>query len=142
MKIAVIDGMGGGIGSQLTARLAEEIGAKAEIIALGANATATDRMLKAGASRGASGENAVRVTLREADIVTGPLGIIVPDAMMGEITPGIAQAVFLCRGEKFLVPTPQQHFTLIGWEPRPMAQLISAAVERIKARLAEMDGGS
>lgn len=141
MKIVVIDGMGGGIGVQLTARLVEEVGDKAEIIALGSNATATDRMIKAGASRGATGENALRVSLREADILTGPLGIIVPNALMGEITPAIAQEVFLARAEKFLLPTPQQHFTLVGWDPPPIAHLISAAVEGIKAYLAKMSPG-
>ncbi len=139
MKIIVIDGMGGGIGAQLTARLAGELGGKAEIIALGSNAVATDRMVKAGAARGATGENAVRVSLAEADIVTGPLGIVIPDAMMGEITPRIARAVFGCRAEKFLIPIPQQHFTIVGWEPKPVAALIAGAVDRIKARISEKD---
>ena len=77
MLIVVIDGMGGGIGTQLVAQLSGQIPAGAEIVCVGANAWATQSMLKAGASRGATGENAVRVTVQSADIVTGPIGIII-----------------------------------------------------------------
>lgn len=135
MKIAVIDGMGGGIGTQIVSRLRQELGEAADIIALGSNAVATDRMVRAGAGRGATGENAVRVSIAAADIVMGPIGIVIPDAMMGEITAGTASAVFGCRAEKFLIPIVQQHFTIVGCEARPVALLIAQAVAMVKARL-------
>ncbi|PKL24187.1 MAG: hypothetical protein CVV47_10580 [Spirochaetae bacterium HGW-Spirochaetae-3] len=125
--IIVVDGMGGGIGAQLVSRTRELIGGEAEIIALGANSCATERMLKAGADRGASGENAIRVSAPLGDVVLGPMGIVVPDSMMGEITPVIAGAVFGARGRLILVPVAQSHFTLVGVEKVPMAVLIAAA---------------
>ena len=134
MRIAVIDGMGGGIGAQIVSQLRQEIQTKAEIIALGTNATATDRMLRAGADRGASGENAIRVSAESADIIVGPIGIVIPDAMMGEVTAVMAQAVFSSRAEKFLVPLVQQHFTIVGCEPQPIAGLISELVRKLREK--------
>ena len=135
MKIAVIDGLGGGIGTQIVAHLKRELGDAAEIIALGTNSTATDRMVRAGAHRGATGENAIRVMTGQVDIVVAPLGVVLPDAMMGEITPGVAAAVFGCKAEKILIPIVQQHFTLAGYEPKPVAALIAEAVGLAKKRL-------
>ena len=132
VKIVVIDGMGGGIGSQIVSQLKQEIGVKAEIIALGSNAVATDRMVRAGAGRGATGENAIRVSI----------GIVIPDSMMGEITAGTAAAVFGCRAEKFLIPIAQQHFTIVGYDPKPVASLIAGAVDLIKSRLEEKTAAS
>ena len=135
MRIAVIDGMGGGIGAQIVAQLRQEIKNDAEIIALGTNAAATDRMVRAGADRGASGENAIRVSASAADIILGPIGIVIPDAMMGEVTGVIAQAVFSSKAEKFLIPLVQQHFTIIGCESKPMAGLIAQAAQAVKERI-------
>jgi NAD(P)-dependent dehydrogenase (short-subunit alcohol dehydrogenase family) len=134
MKIAVIDGMGGGIGAQIVSQLRQEIRDTAEIIALGTNAAATDRMVRAGADRGASGENAIRVSAPTADIILGPIGIVIPDAMMGEVTSVIAQAVFSSRAEKFLIPLVQQHFTIVGCESKPIGALISQAAQAVKER--------
>ena len=127
--IVVVDGMGGGIGAQLIAKTRELVGDSAEIVALGANSGATERMLKAGADRGASGENAVRVSVGLGDAVLGPIGVIAPNSMMGEITPAMAEAVFGARGRLILVPATQQHFTLVGMEKLPMAALIAMAAE-------------
>ncbi|MCL1818938.1 MAG: DUF3842 family protein [Spirochaetaceae bacterium] len=135
MRIAVIDGMGGGIGAQIVSQLRQEIRAAAEIIALGTNATATDRMVRAGADRGASGENAIRVSVQSADIIVGPLGIVIPDAMMGELTSVMAQAIFSSKAEKFLIPLAQQHFTIVGCEPQPIASLIGELVRTLRDRL-------
>ncbi|MDR1625423.1 MAG: DUF3842 family protein [Spirochaetia bacterium] len=135
MRIAVIDGMGGGIGAQLAGQLRQEIGDRAEIIALGTNASATDRMLRAGADRGASGENAIRVSAASADIILGPIGIVIPDAMMGEVSALIAQAVFSSKAEKFLVPIAQQHFTIVGLESKPISLLIAQTVQMVKERV-------
>lgn len=129
--IAVIDGMGGGLGVQLVSQLTAQLGDKAEIIALGTNALATNNMLRAGAAKGATGENAVRVSLRKADVVVGPIGIVIPNAMMGEITPLIAETVAGCDGQKILVPVNQNHFEIVGLESRPLVNQIRDAVSRI-----------
>ena len=134
MRIAVIDGMGGGIGAQIVGQLRQELPAAVEIIALGTNATATDRMVRAGADKGASGENAIRVSAQSADIIVGPLGIVIPDAMMGEVTSVIAQAVFSSKAEKFLVPLVQQHFTIVGYVSQPLASLVGELVRTLRER--------
>lgn len=131
MIIAVIDGMGGGLGAQLVASLTAQLGAKAEIIALGANSLATNAMIRAGANRGATGENAILVSLRKADIATGPIGIIMANSMMGEITPLIAAAVSDSEARKVLIPVNQSHVEIVGLEPRPMGLAIREAVARI-----------
>jgi hypothetical protein len=131
MIIAVIDGMGGGLGVQLVASLSTQLGSKAEIIALGTNAMATNNMVRAGAARGATGENAIYVSLPKADIVTGPIGIAFPNSMMGEITPKIAETVTSCGARKVLLPVSQPHFEIVGLEGRPMGTTIKEAVARI-----------
>jgi len=98
--IAVIDGMGGGIGAQIVAQLREELPLDVEILALGANAVATQKMMQARASRGASGENAIRVSIGAADVILAPIGVVVPNSMMGEITPAIAEAIAGAPGRK------------------------------------------
>ena len=98
--IAVIDGVGGGIGAQIVERLRKEDLSGVSIVALGTNAVATQKMVNAGADQGASGENAIRVSINLADYIIGPIGIVLPNAMMGEITPAVAEAVFNSRGKK------------------------------------------
>ncbi|MDR1785191.1 MAG: DUF3842 family protein [Spirochaetaceae bacterium] len=133
-KIVVIDGMGGGMGAQIIERLRAEAGKSLEIIALGTNAGATERMMKAGADKGATGENAVTVSASLGDFILGPVGIVIPDSMMGEITAPMAQAVLRAPGERILLPLQNDHFTLAGIEPRPLAAVIADAVELVKAR--------
>lgn len=140
MLIVVIDGMGGGIGTQLVAQLSGQIPAGAEIVCVGANAWATQSMLKAGASRGATGENAVRVTVQSADIVTGPIGIIIPNALMGEITPNMAEAIASSAARKVLVPVSQGHFEIVGVENRPLVTNIREAAARILEIVSGMKG--
>jgi hypothetical protein len=131
MIVAVIDGMGGGIGAQIISQLRETLGTDAEVWALGTNAIATQRMMQAGANRGASGENAIRVSARKADVILAPIGAIVPDAMMGEITPAIAEAVATAPGRKLLIPINQSHFEIVGVEWKPLAQHIQEAVQAV-----------
>ena len=135
-RIIVIDGMGGGIGAQLIARIKETLGAPAEIIALGANSAATERMIKAGAARGATGENAVKVSAKTGDFILGPIGIVIPNSMMGEITPAMAEAVLAAPGERILLPLKNEHFALPGLEPMPLAKAIDLAIGVLKERLA------
>jgi hypothetical protein len=136
MVIVVIDGMGGGIGAQIVSRLKQELKEDAELIALGTNAVATDRMVRAGAARGATGENAIRVSIGLADYLVAPIGVVIPDSMMGEITAGIAGTVFGSRAKKLLIPIVHQHFTIVGLEQKPVSLLIAEAVELIRAELA------
>jgi hypothetical protein len=134
MIITVIDGMGGGIGVQIVSQLRQEL-PDVEILVLGANAVATDRMMQAKASRGASGENAIRVSIGLADFILAPIGVIVPNSMMGEITPAIAEAVAGARGRKLLLPVNQSHFEIVGIESKPLAKQIGVAIAIIKESL-------
>ena len=92
MKVLVIDAQGGGIGKQVVAAIKHKQ-PHIEITAVGTNSTATTAMLKAGADHAATGENAVVVGCRTADVIIGPIGIVIADAMFGEVTPTIAVAV-------------------------------------------------
>lgn len=132
--IAVIDGMGGGIGVQIVTQLRQELPLDVEILALGANAVATDRMMQAKASRGASGENAIHVSINLADFILAPIGVAIPHSMMGEITPGIAEAVASARGYKLLLPVNQPHFEIVGIEWKALTKQISAAIAIIRER--------
>lgn len=131
MIIAVIDGMGGGLGVQLVTQLKNQLLSTVEIMALGTNALATNSMVKAGAHRGATGENAIAVSVKRSDIVVGPIGIVIPNALMGEITPRIAEAVAATDARKILIPVNQNHFEIAGLESKPMAFWIKEAVSRI-----------
>lgn len=131
MIVAVIDGMGGGIGVQIVAQLRQEF-PTLEILALGTNAIATDRMMQAKATRGATGENAIRVSINLADLIVAPIGVIIPNSMLGEITPAIAEAVAGARGRKLLLPVNQPHFEIVGIESKSLAKQISAAIELVK----------
>lgn len=134
--------MGGGLGAQIISQLAPHAGAGNEIIAIGTNALATSNMVRAGAARGATGENAVVVSLPKAGIVVGPIGIVIPNAMMGEITPKIAEAVAGSDARKVLLPVSQTHFEIIGLESRPMGTVIKEATARIVELVREREGGS
>jgi hypothetical protein len=135
MIIAVVDGMGGGIGAQIVTQLRQELSLEVEIMALGTNAVATDKMMRARANRGASGENAIRVSVDEADFILAPISVVVPNSLMGEVTPGIATAVASARGRKLLLPINQPHFEIVGIEWKALTKQISAAIEIIRHAL-------
>jgi hypothetical protein len=135
-KIAVIDGQGGGIGSAIIKKLKGVYGETVEIIALGTNAIATSQMLKAKANRGASGENAIVRTVQKVDIITGPLGIIMAHAMMGEVTPLIAAAVAASEAPKLLLPLSQENVAVVGASAMPLPHLVDELVDvHIKQRV-------
>lgn len=135
MKIAVVDGMGGGIGAQIVERLKTVIKEPNSIMALGANATATSAMVKAGAFVGATGENAIIVNSAKVDCITGPVGIVIPNSMMGEISPSIATAIASSDAVKILIPLQQAHVEFVGVEFRPLSQLLDQLAERVAAIL-------
>jgi Domain of unknown function (DUF3842) len=132
MKIAVIDGMGGSIGHQLILELRKRLPEDTEIIALGANAIATGNMMKARANRGATGENAVRVCIGEADVVMGSVSILVPNSMMGELTPEMATAIASAPGRKVLLPLTNPRIEIMGTSDTPLPKLIEQAVELVR----------
>ena len=140
MLVLVIDGMGGGIGAQLVSQLSGQVVAGVEVVCVGSNAWATQSMVKAGAARGATGENAMKVMARSADIITGPIGIVIPNALMGEITPGMAEAVAASAARKVLVPVNQGHFEIVGMENRPLIANIRDASARIFEMISSMKG--
>ncbi len=129
-RICVIDGQGGGIGSTLIKYLKEAYGESVELIALGTNAIATAQMLKAGANRGASGENAVMRTAVSADLILGPISITWPNAMLGEVTPGVAAAVTSAKAAKILIPLSQENIHIVGVSAEPLPHLVETAVYR------------
>jgi len=129
IRICVIDGQGGGIGSTIIKKLKEHFGEKVEIIALGANAIATSQMLKARANRGASGENAIVYTIKSVDVIIGPIGIILANAMMGEITPKIAEAVASSPAKKLLIPLTQENVEIVGLSSIPLPHFIESLIQ-------------
>ncbi|MEZ0537858.1 DUF3842 family protein [Caldicellulosiruptoraceae bacterium PP1] len=132
MRIAVIDGQGGGIGKAIIEKLREETGSNVEIIALGANALATSLMLKAGADEGASGENAIVYNADKVDIIVGTIGIISANSMLGEITPNMAKAISESRAKKILIPMNKCNIFIVGVHEDNLSNYINEAVKTIK----------
>lgn len=127
-KICVIDGQGGGIGAALIRGLKEAYGESIEILALGTNAIATAQMMKARANRGATGENAIARTASEADVIIGPVSITWANAMMGEVTPRMAEAVTSSSATKILLPLFQEKITMVGLSGEPLPHLVDMIV--------------
>lgn len=128
-RICVIDGQGGGIGGAIIKALKEALGETVEIVALGTNAIATAQMLKAKANRGASGENAIVQTVKTADIIAGPLAVVLANAMMGEVTARIAAAVAESRAPKLLLPLTQENVCVVGVSDDPLPHLVDQLVQ-------------
>ena len=131
MKIVVIDGQGGKIGSLLVGRLKAEAG-QHEVYAIGTNSIATSAMMKAGADYGATGENPVIVNCRDADIVVGPIGLVVADSLIGEVTPGMAVAVGQSGAQKVLLPVNRCNTYVVGTRDSTVSELIESAIKFIK----------
>lgn len=135
MKILVIDGQGGGVGRSIVAGLKAAMPHQ-PVLALGTNVQATAAMLKAGADQGATGEGAIRYQCKTADVIVGVTGILHANAMLGEITPGIAAAVSLSEATKVLVPLDRCGLLIAGVEKQPLDGLIRKAVEMVEAMAA------
>jgi hypothetical protein len=136
-SIAVIDGQGGGIGSAIIKRLREALGEEIEIIGLGTNAMATGAMLKAGANKGASGENAIVQTVRKVDLVVGTLGIALANSMMGELTPKMAEAIASSPAIKCLLPLKMPEVEIIGGPKEPLPHLVDQLIKRIQETISK-----
>ena len=131
MHILVIDGQGGGIGKQLVEEIRKAL-PEAFITAAGTNSIATSAMIKAGADNGATGENAVIVGCRNADIIAGPMGIVIADSLLGEITPSMAVAVGQSSALRILLPVNRCKNLIIGIADMDIATMIKKAVEEIR----------
>lgn len=137
MSIYVLDGQGGGIGRSLIEKMKAEL-AGVRVIAVGSNAMATSAMLKGGADAGATGENAVVYCCKQAledDIITGPIGIVMANAMLGEFTPDMARAVSESRAHKVLVPVSRCRATVAGVTEKPLSAYVEDAVAAVKKRI-------
>ena len=135
MQIAVIDGQGGGIGSALIAKIRSEFGNELDILALGTNALATAAMLKAGANQGATGENAIRVNATKVAVIFGSLSIVISDALLGELTAVMANAIIESQAHKILLQPNRYNIHIAGCESQPLPYHIAAAIEQFKQLL-------
>ena len=129
MNILVIDGQGGMIGRQLITEL------RGTMPDVGTNTLATASMLKAGADNGATGENAVIVCTRGADVIVGPIGIVIADSLLGEVTPKMAAAVGASPVRKILLPVNKCNNIIVGTSDKSTSELIAEAVRRVKAEI-------
>lgn len=132
LKIAVIDGQGGGIGSAIVRCLRDELQEGVEIIALGTNSTATSAMMKARANRGATGENAIARTSQDVDVIAGPISILMANSMLGELTPKMAETIASSKAEKLLIPMSQERVEVIGVAKEPLPHLVEGLIKKVK----------
>lgn len=131
MKIAVVDGQGGGIGRAVVERLDKIRTGDMEVIALGTNSHATSSMMKAGADAGATGENPIVHMADEVDVIIGPMAIISANAMMGEITPLMAKAVAGSRAVKLLIPLNRCNMKVLGLKKATIGDLLQEMEENL-----------
>ena len=136
MKIAVIDGQGGGIGKTIVEKLRKELPEDMEIIALGTNALATSLMLKSGANEGATGENAIIVNAGKVDVIMGTVGILAANSMLGELTAPMARAIAESPAKKLLLPLNRCNIEIVGIDKsEPLPHLTDKAVQILKNSL-------
>ena len=130
ITIAIVDGKGGGLGGAIIKSISSM--KDVNIVALGTNSHATYNMLKCGAHDGATGENAICHMAECADIIVGPMALVVSNSMMGEITPKIAHAIAGSKAKKLLLPTQKCGVQVLGVKEMTMAQIIDLVPEEIK----------
>ena len=131
MKILIVDGQGGGVGRQLAAQIKQAF-PDVELMAVGTNTIATSAMMKGGADTAATGENAVLVAARKADVIVGPLGIVVADSLGGEITPAMANAVAQSDAKRILLPFKNCDNVIVGVSDYALGSLIREAIEELR----------
>lgn len=128
IRIAVIDGQGGGIGTTIIKRVKEVFGERAELWALGTNAIATAQMMKAGANRGATGENAIRHSAAQVDVIIGTISILLANAMMGEVTSSMVRAIGESKAAKLVLPLTQEPISVVGTVREPLPHMVERLV--------------
>lgn len=131
MRILIIDAQGGGIGKQIVTAIKHDF-PQAEITAVGTNSIATSAMLKAGADHAATGENAVVVGCRTADVIIGPIGIVIADAMFGEVTPTMAMAIGQSTAKRLLIPVNHCDNIIVGVSDLSVGRLIEGVVKNLE----------
>lgn len=140
MKIVIIDGQGGRMGRSVIEQLKSAY-PDLELYAIGTNSIATSAMLKAGATYGATGDNPVIVNAQDADIIIGPIGIVMANSLLGEITPAMAVAVGSSRAYKILIPVNRCNHYIVGCQNNTLSDYISMVCEEVgkevKARCAQ-----
>ena len=134
MKVVVIDRQSGRMG-QLFIERAKNAGLTCPLLAVGTNSLATAAMLKAGADQGATGENAILVACRRADVIVGPIGILSADSLLGEISPAVAVAVGQSEAKKLLLPVNQCSNIVVGTQDLTLSRLMDEAVELLRSLL-------
>ena len=135
MKILIVDGQGGGAGRQLAVQIKQAF-PDIQLMAVGTNTVATSAMMKGGADTAATGENAVLVAARKADIIIGPLGIVVADSLGGEITPAMANAVAQSNAKRILLPFKNCDNVIVGVSDYMLGNLIQLAIEELRKIIA------
>lgn len=131
MNILVIDAQGGGLGKQIVSAIKKTY-PDIIITAVGTNSVAASNMLKAGADHAATGENAIIVGSRKADIIIGPIGIVIADSMYGEVTPKMAAAVGQSNAKRLLIPTNQCDNIVLGISNVSIGNIISSILEYLE----------
>lgn len=131
MKVIIIDGQGGKIGTAIVKQLKLNL-PQLELLAIGTNSIATSAMLKAGADHGATGENPVVFNCADADIIIGPMGIVLANSFLGEITPAMAQAVAQSQAKKLLIPMNKCNTAVVGVRDISLSEYIQLAIEQVK----------
>ena len=134
MRIAVIDGQGGGIGKHIVEQLRKKM-PELDILALGTNALATGAMVRAGATEGASGESAICYNVDRVDMIVGSLAIMMVHGLLGEITATIATAISASKADKILLPIQRGNILLVGIQRTPLPHQIEALVTEVEERV-------
>ena len=142
MRIAVIDGQGGGIGKLIVEKLRIAFGNDIGILAMGTNALAASLMLKAGANEGASGENAIVYNAPKVDIIIGSIGIVCANSMLGELTPAMARAISESDAAKVLIPLNRCNILVAGIKEEPLPHYIDDAIAIVGKLLGDMPRGN
>lgn len=137
MKIVIIDGQGGRMGRSVIEQLKKSY-PDLELYAIGTNSIATSAMIKAGASHAATGENPAIVNSQDADIIIGPIGIVMANSLLGEITPAMAAAVCQSGAKRVLIPVNHCDNYIVGVPEQPIGDLVAAAVQKVT----DLCGGS
>src|SRR6056297_4267899 len=132
MKVAVIEGLGGGLGAQIVGKIHQNLTKNINILALGTNAVATSKMLEKGADEGATGENAIKINVNNVDLIIGPLGLIIPNSMKGEITTVMAEAIAGSDAKKIILGMRQPHVDLVGLSDNTLNDLIEDSIKRVE----------